>query len=419
MSKKDDQSQQTSKFETSRRAFLKTGAVVAGAAMVGSAVKASSVSAATASAATQSNPEGTTSLKTVVARPDLYFYPGEELASDEMRVTILGSGWGNIVRRTQAACSIFVELGNGDSFVFDMGQGTMINYNSLNIPYSRMAKMFFTHLHMDHMTDLAALYCFGPSGGDRFTPLELWGPSGQKPELGLNSVIEGLKQFTKWHTVSFETCVPVDKAYEIETHELDYRKNPGIAYQKNGVTIKHWPALHIIDGAISYRLDWNGMSFVWSGDTNPNHFFVDNAKGADIILHETAPIAARFAQAANVPKKIADNIIAASHTPAKAYGKVLSLTKPNLAVTNHCPIDAQEITEIVKDISVHWKGPYQVGQDFMVFNISNSKKEILVRQAAVNDRSWSPNVEKAKGKIPLNPGDYRSDAIFGKEIKDY
>jgi hypothetical protein len=54
-----------------------------------------------------------------------------------------------------------------------------------------------------------------------------------------------------------------------------------------------------------------------------------------------------------------------------------------------------------------------------VFNISKGKKEILVRQAAVNERSWSPNVEKAKGKIPLNPTDYRSKTIFDKEIKDY
>jgi hypothetical protein len=44
MSKKDGQSQQTLKSETSRRTFLKTGAVVAGAAMIGSAVKASSAS---------------------------------------------------------------------------------------------------------------------------------------------------------------------------------------------------------------------------------------------------------------------------------------------------------------------------------------------------------------------------------------
>ncbi len=90
MSKKDDQSQQALKSETSRRTFLKTSAAAAGAALVGAAVKASP-----ASAATKTKSKGTTSLKTVVARPDLYFYPGEELASDEMRVTILGSGWGS------------------------------------------------------------------------------------------------------------------------------------------------------------------------------------------------------------------------------------------------------------------------------------------------------------------------------------
>jgi hypothetical protein len=55
----------------------------------------------------------------------------------------------------------------------------------------------------------------------------------------------------------------------------------------------------------------------------------------------------------------------------------------------------------------------------MVFNISKGKKEILVRKAAVNERSWSPNVEKAKGKIPLNPADYRSKTIFDREIKNY
>jgi ribonuclease Z len=395
---------------SSRRSFLTAGAAAAGASLLGVAQSPSADAAATQHAAGS----GEVTLKEVVARPDLYFYPGEELAADEIRVTILGSGWGNIVRRVQAACSIFIELGNGDSFVFDMGQGTLINYNALNIPYSRMAKVFITHLHMDHMTDLAALYCFGPAGGDRFTPLELWGPSGQKPELGMKSVIDGLKQFTKWHTVSFETCVPVDRSYELEVHELDYRKNPGVAYEKNGVTIKHWPALHIIDGAISYRLDWNGMSVVWSGDTNPNHFFVEHAQGADLLIHETAPIAARLVQASNVPKKIA-----ASHTPARAYGKVLSLTRPNLAVTNHCPIDPQEITDFVREVGVHWKGPYQIGQDFMVFNVSKSKSQIAVRQAAVNERSWTPNVQKATGTFPLNPADYRSQAIFGQEIKDY
>jgi ribonuclease Z len=70
---------------------------------------------------------GTTGLKTVIARPDLWFYPGEELDPEEMRVTLMGTGWGNIIRPNQKGASIFVELGNGDSFVFDTGPGSGIN----------------------------------------------------------------------------------------------------------------------------------------------------------------------------------------------------------------------------------------------------------------------------------------------------
>lgn len=402
--------------DPSRRRFLKGGVAATGAMAAGMMLGPAT---ATANTPAPKATGGNTPLKTVVARPDLYFYPGEELADDEIRVTILGSAWGNSIRRPQAALSIFVELGNGDSFVFDIGTGAMVNYNSLNIPYSRMNRVFLTHLHLDHMTDLAALYCFGPSGGDRYTPLEIWGPSGQTPELGLNSALAGLKQFCHWHTVSFETCVPIDQSYKIESHELDYRKNPGVAYQRDGVTIKHWPALHVIDGAISYRLDWNGLSFVFSGDTNPNHFLVENAKGADLIIHDTAPIAQRVAEASNIPKKIADNIIAAAHTPARAFGKVMSLTKPSLAVTIHCTIDDQEISSFVREVSVHWDGPYQIAQDFLVFNMSKAKNQILVRRAAINERSWPVNVEKPKHGPPLNIANYRSKSIFGQKITDY
>ena len=40
-----------------------------------------------------------------------------------------------------------------------------------------MDHVFITHLHADHMSDLVALYCFGPAH-DRKTPLHIYGPSG-------------------------------------------------------------------------------------------------------------------------------------------------------------------------------------------------------------------------------------------------
>ncbi len=50
-----------------------------------------------------------------------FMYPGEPVPKDEMRVTIFGSGYG-YVRGGQADQSIYVELGNGDTFMFDMGE---------------------------------------------------------------------------------------------------------------------------------------------------------------------------------------------------------------------------------------------------------------------------------------------------------
>src|SRR5512135_3281953 len=103
------------------------------------------------------------------------YYPGtEELGADEMRISFLGTS--PVPRLSQACSSVFVELGNSDSFLFDCGSGTIEKYVAVGIPYSRMDRVFLTHLHADHIGDLTHVYCFGPSG-DRKSPQYVWGPS--------------------------------------------------------------------------------------------------------------------------------------------------------------------------------------------------------------------------------------------------
>jgi ribonuclease Z len=406
----------------SRRDMLTTiGAVGAGLAAGGVLPG----QAAAQEAGAQPMPGDMFRMKTVIAQPALFYYPGEELAADEIRVSVMGSGWGNMVRKRQACCSLFIELGNGDSYVWDLGLGTLINYNTMQVPYSRMTKVFLTHLHADHTSDLVPLWAFGPAG-DRFTPLRIWGPSGDRPELGVKYMMEtGLKAFTNWHVTSFRTVVPGSSqttgGYGLEVTELDYRKSGGIAYQENGVTIKYWPALHTINGAIGYRLEWNGMSVVWSGDTNPSHIFVENNKqGADLMFHETAPIPERIV-AAGFPKQLADAIVNSSHTPPRALGKIFALTKPNLGVTIHSAVDPQEVSAYLDEVRVHWKGPYQlVADDLMVFNIHKGKNTISIRQAAVNERAWNVRVAQPSSTgANLSPADYRSASLWANEIKDY
>lgn len=399
-----------------RRDFLKGGAAITGAGLAVASV-AGNASPASAQSSDTSNANGVTNLKNVVARPDLWFYPGEELDPNEMRITLMGTGWGNIIRHEQKGASIFVELGNGESFVFDVGPGSGINYNTMQVPMSRMSKIFLTHLHTDHTSDLAWIYSFGPAG-DRYTPLEVWGPTGTKPEWGAKANIEGIKTLTQWHRPTFEASLDVGDSYRLEITELDYRQNPGIAYEKNGVTIKHFPALHIMDGAISYRMDWNGLSFAWTGDTQPNHFVVENAKGVDLLIHETAPSVERYSQATGLPMDAAKVVVANSHTPAKALGKILQLTNPSLGVTCHSPIDPQELQDFYGGVAKHWDGKYQVGEDLMVFNIS--KDTITVRKGAIQGRPWQPNVLKPSSDTPSRDvKELQSDMFQDKVLKDY
>ena len=52
------------------------------------------------------------------------YYPGTEaLAPDEMRVVACGTGM-PMPRLKQAAACFVIELGNGDKFIFDMGNGS-------------------------------------------------------------------------------------------------------------------------------------------------------------------------------------------------------------------------------------------------------------------------------------------------------
>jgi len=342
-----------------------------------------------------------------------WMYPGEPVPEDEMRITVMGTGWGYI-RPGQADQSFYVELGNGDTFMFDLGEGSEANYMRMHVPYSKMTNLFISHLHMDHVGSLPHVYAFGPSG-DRFTPMNIYGPSGNTPELGTKHMIEGLKQYTDWHVTSFKTSVPESAGYDINVHEFDYTLNPGIAYDKNGVVIKHFPAAHTMDGGVNFRLEWNGLCAVFPSDTNPTTWDVENGKDCDIIFHEVGPDPGVYSKKMNMPLETAQMIVDSSHTNPKALGKIFSETQPRLGVITHTIINEDTTLPIIESVRIHYDGPLAFASDMMVFNVGHD--EITQRMAIGPDNPWVWMTEESPDAPPeLDLDEYKSQTTLDHVI---
>ena len=315
---------------------------------------------------------------------DFYSPNSETLAPDEMRVIACGTGMPT-PRPAQAAACFLVELGNGDKFLFDIGDGSVERLFGLQIPTAFLDKVFIGHLHGDHFGGIGALYVAGGIAG-RFSPLRIWGPSGSRPELGTAAAIEAMEKMYLWDVEGRLGQTDV-RGFATEVTEFDY-KTTQVVYEVNGVKITSFPAIHAIDGSVSYRLDWNDLSFVFSSDTYPNKWFMEQAKDADLVVHEcfiaVPDLVARYGLTPESALQVGTQI----HTPPEAFGKVMSTLKPRMAVAYHFWTGIHSTPGVLERIRTTYDGPLSLAKDYMVWNVT--KDEIKVRMAAIDHESWNP-----------------------------
>jgi len=316
---------------------------------------------------------------------DVYFPNTEDLAADEMRVIACGTGMPT-TRASQAAACFLVELGNGDKFLFDIGSGSAERISSLQIPYSYLDKVFIGHLHGDHVGSMGELFIGGGLMG-RQVPLRVWGPSGPVEELGTAHAMEGLQQFYKWDLAGRIGIVDA-RGYRLEVTEFDYRAENAVIYEDNGVTVRSWPAIHAIDGPVSFSLEWNGLKFVYGSDTYPNKWFNKYAKDADIAIHECFVAVPDLVRKMGFTPEQALAVGTQIHTAPEAFGKVMSEVKPRMAVAYHFFKDFDTTAAINDRIRTTYDGPLSLAEDFMVWNIT--KDNIKVRMAVVEEATWAP-----------------------------
>ena len=321
-----------------------------------------------------------------VVAPDRYvYYPGtEKLAKDEARVIACGTGM-PAARRGEAATCWLVELGNGDKFFFDIGTGSMANVAALMIPYDYLDKVFLTHLHTDHWGDFDALWAGGWTAG-RTEALKVWGPSGATPEMGTKAAIDGFNKTYRWDYITRLQKLSAIPG-KIEVHEFDYRGENQVVYDKNGVKIRSFPAIHSGDGSVSYALEWNGFKLVFGGDTFPNKWFIKYAKNADLVVHECFHLPGQMVERYNQAPPVALYVATQIHTSPQAFGKIMSTITPRHAVAYHFFNEEGTRYTIYDGVRETYDGPLSMATDMMVWNITKDK--ITERMAVSTDNAWA------------------------------
>jgi ribonuclease Z len=200
--------------------------------------------------------------------------------SASIKVTLLGTGAGPVVRLNRYGPSTLVQAGS-ETLLFDCGRGVLLRATEAGIPVESISKLFLTHLHSDHIVEIPDLYLTPwASRVPRKVPLEIWGPTGTR---------DMMEHLEKAFAFDIHIRRDVDEKFspegiKVSAHDIEQ----GTVYERNGVKVTAFLVDHgQVKPAFGYRVDYAGHSVAISGDTKPSDNLVQFSKGVDLLIHET------------------------------------------------------------------------------------------------------------------------------------
>ncbi len=285
-----------------------------------------------------------------------------------VQVQVLGSGGPELADK-RASSSYLVWISGKPRVLVDIGGGAALRFGESGATVSDLDVILFTHLHVDHSSDLPALIK-SSFFEDRARPLPVYGPAGNRFMPSTVAFVRALFDSTRGaYRYLGDFLNPMSSnTYKLEPRDVGEIRGKIRAPRKAGDKI--WSvfandrlktsATAVAHGsipALAWRIEAGGKSIVFSGDTNGEGDHLEQlARQADLLIaHNAVPEGAN-----GVERRL--------HMPPSVIGAVAHEAGVKQLVLSHrMRRTLGRETETLDSIKKHFAGPVAFANDLDCF----------------------------------------------------
>jgi len=249
-----------------------------------------------------------------------------------MKLTILGSG--TFVPELNRNCSGYlVELGK-EKIILDFGRGTIHNLLKMKINLYELDKIFISHMHTDHSSELPPFISFiinSPEKKELKNKYIIYGPKGIKKRL--NKLLESFN---------------LHKHKNLGRIQIKELSNKDVIKWNNWkikpFKVKHGNNLN----CLSYRIESEKKVLFYLGDSAYSEELIKGCQNSDVAILE-----------ATLPEKWKSK----EHMNGKEAGKLATKANVKNLIITH--VANTYLSDVKKDVRKEYKGKFSIAKDLM------------------------------------------------------
>jgi ribonuclease BN (tRNA processing enzyme) len=286
--------------------------------------------------------------------------PAQSCPAHGVVAQVLGSG-GPELQDKRASSSYLVWINGQPRVLVDAGGGSALRFGQSGARMSQLDVILFTHFHVDHSADFSALIK-SSWFEDRNRNLPIYGPPANDFMPSTTEFVSDLFGDHGMYRYLSELLVPGEQStYKMEPHNVTADQTPVAVFHDAAVSASAVRVIHGGVPALAWRVEADGKSIVFSGDTNGDgEGLIRLANNADVfIAHNAVPEGVT-----GVERRLHMPPSVIGQTAADAHVKSLVLSHRMLRTLGK---EQQTQAEIRK----HYSGPLAFANDLDCFPTPN------------------------------------------------